>query len=72
MSARESLGAAIDMACPYEEGERLIDAFRDEVLREAAEKLRKQQHAGHDQIKCVPCFIYGHAADLVDPDKDAP
>lgn len=50
--------------------DRRMADFRDEVLREAAEKLRKQRDDGHDETKCVPCFMYGHAADLIDPDKE--
>lgn len=49
----------------------VMDAFapehRAEVLREAAENVRKRQHADHDHISCVPCFIFGAAADSITP-----
>ena len=50
---------------------KLMADYRDAHARELAERVRNQRHEGHDQIKCVPCFIYGHAADLIDPHKDA-
>lgn len=75
MSAREELYAAVmdggyHSPARSERASRLIDAFQAQVLREAAEKLRKQRDDGHDETKCVPCFMYGHAADLIDPDKE--
>lgn len=58
------LGAQ-DMPVGTDEVREAMDAYRAEVLRKAAQKLRQQCNEGHDQIKCVPCFIYGYAADMV-------
>jgi hypothetical protein len=46
-----------------------IRAAEQRGRREAAEEIRRQCHEGHDQIKCVPCFVHGYDADLIDPDK---
>lgn len=45
---------------------KLLDAYAHEL----AEKIRKGQKEGHDQTTCVPCFVYGEAADLIDPEKE--
>lgn len=72
MSARGALAMdLLNAGLAREHVDRRTRDFRDEVLREAAEKLRKQRHDRHDQIKCVPCFMYGHVADLIDPDKES-
>lgn len=71
MSARDELIAGlVEHACCFaeEDAKRMVDAF----ARELAGQLRDQRHDGHDQIKCVPCFIYGHAAELIDPQKSEP
>jgi len=66
VSARDALmGALWDNYTAAEK-----NAFIDAYAHELAERVRDQRHDGHDQIKCVPCFIYGHAADLIDPTKD--
>lgn len=44
----------------------LIDAFAHEL----AEKVRARRHQHHDHIECVPCFMYGECADLIDPMKE--
>jgi hypothetical protein len=41
MTAREDLAAALDAACPAEEGERRINAFRAETLSEGIEALNQ-------------------------------
>lgn len=69
MSAQDELLAQFDFE-GWEDGQAVLAAYRDEVLRKAAEKLRKQRDDGHDETKCVPWFMYGHAADLIDPDKE--
>ena len=46
-------------------------ALMNGYAHELGERVRNQRHEGHDQIKCAPCFIYGHAADLIDPPKDS-
>lgn len=48
----------------YEEA---IDAYAHEL----AAKVRSQQKEGHNRITCVPCFVYGEAARLIDPESEA-
>lgn len=68
MSAREALMSALWDNYTVAQKNKFIDAFAHEL----AERLRDQRHDGHDQIKCVPCFVYGHAAELIEPQKDEP
>lgn len=42
-----------------------IDAYRAEVLREAAERIRARRNAHHDE-NCVPCVMHSLDADLLD------
>lgn len=74
MSARSALAEAIAgepcscglSDCPRPEV--LIDAFKAEVLRKAAERIRRgwEETRGATQASKVMAF----AADLIDPDKD--
>lgn len=72
MSAREELYAAV-MSGGYHSPERSerasarIDAFRAEVLREAAEKIRAMNE-GCGRTQCVSCDHRSDAADLIDPE----
>jgi len=66
MSAREELSAAVDAACPHEEGERLLDAYRAEVLREAAAHLRRTPRESRD----YPAALTG--ARIIETDLTAP
>lgn len=72
MSARDEL-YAYGMAGRYHSplnSERMsarIDAFKDEVLREAAEKVRAADTAA---ISDDAREIFDRAADLIDPDKE--
>ncbi|MFE0101185.1 hypothetical protein [Streptomyces sp. NPDC059009] len=45
----------------------LVTEIYDAIAHELAEKIRGAQHEHHDHIRCVPCFVYGEAADLIDP-----
>lgn len=59
--------AAIDLGvCDSVTG--TLDGFRDEVLREAAETIRKSDVTA---ISDDAREIFDRAADLIDPDKDA-
>lgn len=42
----------------------------DKHAHDLAEKIRGLQKQDHDHIDCVPCFVYGEAADLIDPEKE--
>lgn len=68
MNARDALFNALWDNYTQAQKNEFIDAF----ARELAGQLRDQRHDGHDQIKCVPCFIYGHAAELIEPPKSEP
>lgn len=72
--AKENHNNLIDPWCDPETGffiddwQAHLSGLLDAYAHELAERLRDQRHEGHDQIKCVPCFIYGEAGDLIDPE----
>lgn len=74
MSAREEADFALEAAFGIEPHETVafLDAYRDGVLREAAEKIRESIGPGplpHETVRTTR-YVQGHrdAADLIDPD----
>lgn len=78
MSARDNLHSAIVIAaargrCNEEGIAYVLDAFKDEVLREAAEKIRRAYCGNGDPLgrhATTPITNAMVAADLIDPDKE--
>ncbi|MGN6128501.1 MAG: hypothetical protein ACTHON_18235 [Humibacter sp.] len=67
MSARErieNLWSRSFAVGPY------LDAYRDEVLREAAAKIRRHDWAAHTVGQRCCDDLTDEAADLIDPDKE--
>lgn len=53
--------------CDSAEAPRLVGAFRDEVLREAAEKIRLHKDEARGAVQATK--VVDFCADLIDPDK---
>lgn len=70
MSARDELYNELRVWFNRDEltmADQMLDAYRDEVLREAAEKIRSQKGSDH-KPNCEYCLLYDISADLIDPE----
>lgn len=65
-TARDELSAAIDAVCPHEEGERRIDAYRDEVMRDRRRAILAASLKGPvDEASAAnPVWTHGYKAGL--------
>lgn len=66
VSARDRLSAALDSACPHDEGERRIDAYRDELLKEWRRAVLAASLKGPtDEASAAnPVWTHGYKAGL--------
>lgn len=71
MSERDELDAALDAACPEDERQRLLDAYRNAILREEAAKLYATAEKA-EREEWHGSWADGHhsAAVAIDPDKE--